>query len=162
MHAAEVLTGLPPVSPQASCGFYLVRRDAGFTLYMSASQEHLFEMRQEVFKTVVGAGIGEEVAESAQLVASELTGNAVRACGAHVPVVVEVDAGVSGVSVKVHDPEPDRLPRRRLVALDDADAEDGRGLGLVDLLAPGWWVCTTPVGKQIVCRLPCGEGEERA
>ncbi|WP_055531179.1 ATP-binding protein [Streptomyces graminilatus] len=158
MHEAEVLTGPPSLSPQVSCGFYLVLRDAGFALYMSASQEHVREMRQLVFKTVAGAGIGEEAAASARLVASELVGNAVRACGDQVPLVVEVDTEETGVSVKVHDPVRDRLPSRRPVALDDENAEDGRGLGLIDILAPGWWSRPTPTGKQIIWRVPYGEG----
>ncbi|MEV7465453.1 ATP-binding protein [Streptomyces kronopolitis] len=153
MHEAEVLTDPPSLSPQASCGFYLVLRDAGFALYMSASQEHVREMRQLVFKTVAGAGIGEEVAGSAQLVASELVGNAVEACGDFAPLVVDIDAGSEGVTVKVHDPDRDRLPRRPGTELDDDQAESGRGLGLVDLLTSGWQVTRTPVGKQLSCRV---------
>ncbi|PSK58464.1 hypothetical protein B0E38_01489 [Streptomyces sp. 111WW2] len=39
--------------------------------------------------------------------------------------------------MNVHDPDPELLTRRRPVALDDEkEAESGRGLGLVDLLAP--------------------------
>ncbi|WP_267888241.1 hypothetical protein [Streptomyces sp. NRRL S-4] len=40
--------------------------------------------------------------------------------------------------------------------LDDVTAEFGRGLPLMDLLAPGWDVTLTPVGKQIRCLLPHG------
>lgn len=146
----------------ASAGFYLRARPAGFAVYMNASAAHLRTVRELADKTLCEAGVDTETSANVQLVASELIGNCVRACGDHVPLVVEVDAEENGVSVKVHDPEPDRLPSRRPVALDDEEAESGRGLGLVDILAPGWQVRPTPVGKQIVCSLPYDEGDGRA
>jgi anti-sigma regulatory factor (Ser/Thr protein kinase) len=158
MHEAEVLVGPPSCPPQASCGFYLVHRDTGFALYMSASKEHLREMRQAVFKAVAGAGIGEEVAESARLVASELVGNAVRACGPWAPVVVQVYPGERDVQVQVHDPEPDARPVRGERAPDNAEEVTGRGLWILDAIAPGWTVETTPLGKQISCTLPAAPG----
>ncbi|WP_435239174.1 ATP-binding protein [Streptomyces sp. YPW6] len=154
MHEAQVHTGPTAVTPQASCGFYLVHHDAGFALHMSASQEHLQQMRTVVFKTVAGAGIGEEIAESARLVASELVGNVVRLCGPWAPVVVQVHPREDHVLVQVHDPEPEALPERRDQAPDSAEAEAGRGLWILDALAPGWTVKPTPVGKQITCTLP--------
>ena len=59
-----------------------------------------------------------------------------------------------GVAVNVHDPDPGALPRRRATPLDSAEAETGRGLGLVDLLAPGWSVRRSVIGKQVCCRVP--------
>ncbi|MFF7234266.1 ATP-binding protein [Streptomyces sioyaensis] len=122
---------------------------------MSASPQHLKEMRAEVFKTVTGAGGGEDIAERAQLVASELVGNAVRLCGPWTPVIVHVAHHGQHVLVQVHDPEPAAIPDRRPQAPDNADAEGGRGLWILDALAPGWSVQPTPVGKQITCTLPC-------
>ena len=156
MHDAEVLVGPPSCPPQVSCGFYLVHRDAGFALHMSASPEHLRAMRQEVLKAVAGAGIGEAIAEAARLVASELVGNAVRLCGLRAPVVVQVYPQGDRVLVQVHDPEPAALPERRDQSPDSADAETGRGLWILDALAPDWMVEPTPVGKQITCTLPVG------
>ena len=89
--------------------------------------------------------------------ASELIGNSVRACGDLVPLVVEVDTGRRGVSVKVHDPDRRALPRRSDMP-SDCGAESGRGLPLVDLLAPGWQVARTPIGKQVSCHLPYERG----
>ncbi|MFF1484580.1 ATP-binding protein [Streptomyces sp. NPDC058319] len=154
MHQTQARTGPVAGSPQASCGFYLMHRDDGFALHMHASSEHLQQMRQVVFKTVTGSGIGEEVAESARLVASELVGNAVRLCGPWAPVVVQVFRQGDRVLVQVHDPEPAALPERRGPAPDSAEAETGRGLWILDALAPGWRVEPTPVGKQITCTLP--------
>jgi len=79
---------------------------------------------------------------------SELIGNSVRACGDHVPLAVEVYATSYGIAVHVHDPDPRALPRRRATPLDSAEAESGRGLGLVELLAPGWHVRRSAIGKQ--------------
>ncbi|WP_329235640.1 hypothetical protein [Streptomyces canus] len=70
------------------------------------------------------------------------------------PLVAEVEAVPTGVWVRLHDPDGSRHPRRAPgVRLDDAQAESGRGLPLMDLLAPGWDVVTTPVGKQVRCLL---------
>jgi hypothetical protein len=99
---------------------------------------------------------GTDTVENVQLVASELVGNAVRAYGDLVPLVVEVetDDAEAGVWVKVHDPDPVRRPRRSRVAMDDAEAVCGRGLSLIDFLAPGWDVSVTPIGKQVRACLP--------
>ncbi|MFJ1551159.1 ATP-binding protein [Streptomyces sp. NPDC088246] len=124
---------------------------------MSASAEYLKEMRAVVFKTVCGCGAGEEVAETARLVAGELVGNAVRLCGPWTPVVVQVFHMLGRVVVQVHDPEPAEMPARGPQSPDNTDAETGRGLWILDALAPGWSVQPTPVGKQVTCTLLCPE-----
>ncbi|MFE2870942.1 ATP-binding protein [Embleya sp. NPDC059259] len=134
-------------------GFYMVPRSRGFLVHMTASPRHLRLVRGLAESMLSEAGVDAATTAAVQLVLSELIGNAVRVCGDFVPLVVEMDPGRSGVTVKVHDPCGERLPRRKPVALDDDRAEDGRGLGLVDLLAPGWYTLRTPVGKQIRCRV---------
>ncbi|MGI5338880.1 ATP-binding protein [Streptomyces sp. CA-181903] len=145
-------------------GFYLTERPGGFAVHMHSSAEHLRRVRHMTGTTLCEAGVAGETAEWAELVASELIGNAVARCGPFVPLVVEVAAGPAAVSVKVHDPDGEHLPRRSPVLLDDPEAESGRGLPLLDLLAPGWHTVLTPVGKQIRCRVPYrrGGGETRA
>ncbi|MGW3928679.1 ATP-binding protein [Streptomyces microflavus] len=140
-------------------GFYLQPRTGGFALHMVASSAHLQQLRELTDKTLCEAGVGGETSGNAALIVSELVGNAVRACGDHVPVVIEVDAEESGVSVRVHDPESARQPCRSDVPLDDAEADSGRGLGLVQFFAPGWTVRPTPFGKQVACLLTYGEGD---
>lgn len=154
MHDAQVRTGLPDPPELAACGFYLALRPGGFVLHMSASAEHISQMRQRVFGEVRGAGAGEEAADAARLVASELVGNAVRLCGPFAPLVVQVTGLPDEVWVHVHDPEPALVPHRRQAPPDNEEFESGRGLWIVDLLAPGWTVEPTPVGKQIRCRVP--------
>ena len=148
--AAEPVTAMVA---EAAPGFYLLVRSTGFAVHMSASASHLRFVRQLADATLAAAGIDPELAQDVQLVASELIGNSVRACGDFVPLVVEVDADPRGVTVKVHDPDRLALPKRSGMPSDCA-AESGRGLPLVDLLAPGWQVVRTPTGKQISCRLP--------
>ncbi|WP_070197597.1 hypothetical protein [Streptomyces oceani] len=70
-------------------------------------------------------------------------------CGDHVPLVVDVHTAPTGVWVKVHDPETLRMPRRVGVPTEDAESESGRGLPLIDHLAPGWHTTFTAVGKQV-------------
>lgn len=145
--------------PEAAPGLYLMTKDRGFTVHISASADHLQLVRDLAGKLLAEVGISDDTAENVQLVASELVGNAVRACGDLVPLVVEVEAAKLGVWVKVHDPDRHHLPRRSGVRTDDADAESGRGLPMVDYFAPGWDVALTPIGKQVRARLPYGEAD---
>ncbi|GGQ53274.1 ATP-binding protein [Kitasatospora griseola] len=135
-------------------GFYLSPRPDGFVLHMNASAAHLVDMRAHVLKTVTSAGGTEELADAARLVASELVGNAVRLCGPHAPVVVLLAHTEQDVVVQVHDPEPAALPCRSTEPPDNPRANTGRGLWILDALAPGWTVTPTPLGKQITCTLP--------
>ncbi|WP_221355071.1 ATP-binding protein [Streptomyces beigongshangae] len=143
---------LPPPVP----GLYLRRRNQGFVAHLTASAGGFRLLRGLIVRVLADHGADAEAAEAAQLVVSELVGNSVRACGEHVPLVVEAYVAVFGIAVNVHDPDPCVLPRSRGVELCDPEAESGRGLGLLDLLAPGWHVCRSPVGKQIRCRVPAG------
>lgn len=145
----------PPYKPEiAECGFYLIPRPDGFILHMSASAEHLRQMRSHVFKAVSSAGAAEQTADAARLVASELVTNVVRLCGPWAPVIVLVASADDQVLVQVHDPEPSALPSRHPEPPDNAHAKAGRGLWILDVLAPGWTVDPTPIGKQITCTLP--------
>ncbi|MDO0932017.1 ATP-binding protein [Streptomyces sp. DG2A-72] len=143
---------LPPPAP----GLYVRHRNQGFAAHLSASADAFRLLRGLIVKVLADYGADTEAAETAQLVVSELVGNSVRACGDHVPLVVEVYVASFGIAVNVHDPDPRVLPRPRGIALHDPEAESGRGLGLLDLLAPGWHVCRSPIGKQIRCRVPTG------
>ncbi|MEV1009847.1 ATP-binding protein [Streptomyces sp. NPDC049881] len=160
MHAAHpgLAVSAPPRPPKvAACGFFLAIRPDGFVLHMSASREHMRRMRAHVFAAVADAGAGERVADAARLVASELVGNAVRLCGPWTPVVVQIVRRPDLVEVQVHDPEPAAMPDRRAEPPDNDGLESGRGLWILDALAPGWTVESTAVGKQVTATLPCGE-----
>lgn len=141
---------LPPPRP----GFYARHRNQGFVAHFNASPARMRRVRMLTGTALSQLGLAAEAAENAQLVVSELAGNSIRVLGDHVPLVVEVYVTGFGVAVNVHDPEPGRVPLRTAVDLGDPEAESGRGLGLVDLLAPGWHVVRSPVGKQVRCRVP--------
>ncbi|MFG2029055.1 ATP-binding protein [Streptomyces sp. NPDC048825] len=161
MHPTPPLTTLLDAATAAAPpartipGFYLRSRPHGFTAHICASPQNLCQVRQLTSTELLAQGVEVGAVDSAQLVLSELVGNSVRAYGDYVPLVVEVYATSHGVvAVNVHDPEPCTLPRRRATPLDSAEAETGRGLGLVDLLAPGWHVRRSAIGKQVRCRVP--------
>ncbi|MFD5658703.1 ATP-binding protein [Streptomyces hirsutus] len=146
-----------------SLGWYHTPTPTGFVLHLSATPDHLHATRALIGKTLADAGVGEGHSHAVQLVMSELFGNAVRACGDFVPLVAEVaveppqgsgGGAERGVRLRLHDPYRMALPVLSGVRLDDPEAESGRGLPLIDLLAPGWRVAGTPVGKQVRCRIP--------
>ncbi|MFJ8001838.1 ATP-binding protein [Streptomyces sp. NPDC096310] len=144
----------PTPHPGATLGHYLTPNPTGFSLHMSASPRNLRAVRGLTEATLRNAGVSPDGVDCAQLVLAELYSNAVNACGDYVPLVAEVEAGAAGVWVRLHDPDQSRMPWHSGVAMSDPEAESGRGLRIVDVLAPGWDVLRTPVGKQIRCLLP--------
>ncbi|MFG6193183.1 ATP-binding protein [Nonomuraea sp. JJY05] len=85
----------------------------------------------------------DDQAEAAELLVSELVGNAVRHAYGQVRLSLSAEDGL--LRCEVEDENPD-LPRMRVV---DADAESGRGLFLVDLLSCCWGGERTARGKAI-------------
>ena len=142
-----------PVLPASVPGFYLRHRAGGFVAHITAS-EFAFSTVRGLTASVPGAhGADQDTADTAAWVVSELLGNALRACGDHVPLVIEVYATGRGIQVTVHDPAAELPLHRSTVAMDSDTAESGRGLGLLDMLAPGWDAVPSPVGKQIRCHI---------
>lgn len=110
------------------------------------------------------------LADSAELVASELVTNAVKATGEPVPqgsyvnvwdlAVIAVELRVSGRGLRVAVGDSSReQPALQTV---DADAEGGRGLVLVAALSTRWGVCPAPDGKVTWADLALGELETAA
>ncbi|MFH0246146.1 ATP-binding protein [Streptomyces sp. HK10] len=119
--------------------------------HMAVGPEVLSGLRAATVQVLQDAGIDAETAHTAQLVLSELVGNAVRACGDGAPLIVEVRADTGRVSVSVTDPDPDHLPRPGAARLDSADAESGRGLSIVGLLCEYIDTDIIAVGKRVRC-----------
>ncbi|WP_240634789.1 MULTISPECIES: ATP-binding protein [Streptomyces] len=142
-----------PTLPASVPGLYVQHRDRGFVAHITASEFAFSTVRGLTASVPMAYGAGQATADTAEWLVSELLGNAVRACGDHVPLAVEVYVTGRSVQVNVHDPAADLLPHRSAVAMDSDNAESGRGLGLLDMLAPGWDVVPSPVGKQIRCRI---------
>ncbi|MFJ9380350.1 ATP-binding protein [Streptomyces sp. NPDC101455] len=142
-----------PVLPASVPGFYLRHRAGGFVAHITASEYAFSTVRGLTASVPVAYGAGQDTADTAKWVVSELLGNSVRACGDHVPLVIEVYATGHGIQVNVHDPAAELPLHRGTVAMDSDTAESGRGLGLLDMLAPGWESAPSPVGKQIRCHI---------
>jgi anti-sigma regulatory factor (Ser/Thr protein kinase) len=92
---------------------------------------------------VLGGWGCDRLAESVELLVSELVANAVRHAGTPVRLTLSRDG--DGVRVAVRDGSPDR-PRPRL---PDTDSETGRGLFLVDQLTTDWGVEEDRNGKTV-------------
>ncbi|MEW2434322.1 ATP-binding protein [Streptomyces caniferus] len=133
---------------------YTRRGDGMLTTHLTAGAEALSALRRDVHQVLLDAGVAEEAVYTVQLVLSELVGNAVRACGDGVPLIVAVEAGEKGIHLDVTDPEPTRLPQADSSALDNSDAESGRGLAIIDLLCEAVDVNVTAIGKRIHCLIP--------
>jgi anti-sigma regulatory factor (Ser/Thr protein kinase) len=92
-----------------------------------------------------GAAYPAEVCDDAELVVSELVGNAVRHSGTVIHVEVAALAEVPGMWMCVRDESTRPIKPR------DADllAEGGRGLQLVDYLSCRWGVDADAGGKRV-------------
>ena len=109
------------------------------------------QARNLVMARLIDAGCTIETIEKARLVTSELATNAVRhASGDRYTVDVDVDHGVLRVEILDDDPSGSVEPGR-----PRPEAEGGRGLWLVDVLAQRWGVRPTPSGKAVWFQMAC-------
>jgi anti-sigma regulatory factor (Ser/Thr protein kinase) len=140
--------------PRPVQGLAVTEQERGFRAEMTASLEAFSAVRALTRSVPTAYGADPELGESAELVASELMGNVVRASPEDepVPLIVEVYAVSTGIEVIVHDAVPGQ-PSRCDVALDSTEALSGRGLHLLDLLTDRWTVESSPLGKKIRCHL---------
>lgn len=119
----------------------------GVAFRLPARGEVVSEARRLVRERLRAAGCGEDTVETAVLLASELTTNAVRHTASPVFVCrVAVHGGRVRLEVEDFGGTPD-LPRRREPGPGDVD---GRGLLLVDALCEEWYVTAGPHGGRIV------------
>jgi serine/threonine-protein kinase RsbW len=101
------------------------------------------------------------VTDEAILCVSELATNAMlhTASGNKGEFEVIVQQGQSWACVAVRDEGSPRIPAARTI---DAASEDGRGLGLVALIAHRWGYWGDEHGRTVWCELPCDTREIRA
>ncbi|MEV7885120.1 ATP-binding protein [Streptomyces sp. NPDC002817] len=143
-----------PADPDRLAAMYLREHDGVLLGHLIPSQATLSELRARIGAFLTSAGINPGVAEIAVLAASELVGNAVRACGEGVPVIADVHVGNEGVVVAITDPEPSRLPSPSDVPPDNAEVDSGRGLAMLELLGMDIAVEPTPFSKRVLCTIP--------
>ncbi|MFI9772444.1 ATP-binding protein [Streptomyces sp. NPDC052415] len=144
LHAVDEM----PSPPDPVRDLVVSERERGFRADLTASREAVSSVRRLTRSMPASYGADLSLAEAAELLVSELVGNAVRASApdADVPLVVEVYAAVAGslgIEVIVHDTVPGR-PHRGEAALDSDEAESGRGLGILDALTDRWSVEPSP------------------
>jgi anti-sigma regulatory factor (Ser/Thr protein kinase) len=119
----------------------------GVAFRLPARGEVVAEARRLVRQRLRAAGCDEDTVETAVLLASELTTNAVRHTASPVFVCrVALHDGRVRLEVEDFGGTPD-LPRRREPGPGDVD---GRGLLLVDALCEEWYVTAGPHGGRIV------------
>ncbi|GGT14691.1 hypothetical protein GCM10010222_65910 [Streptomyces tanashiensis] len=109
-------------------------------------------MRRRLIETLRVRGCAEPTVDTAALLATELLSNALKHAdvgGEPFPVRLDAYWNACGLTILVTDPDP-RLP----VASDtDDDAENGRGLGLLQALATRWGACHVADGKAVWCQI---------
>jgi serine/threonine-protein kinase RsbW len=108
--------------------------------------------RHSVMVDLIDAGVAIDTIETAALLATELAANAVQhSDAAEYTIDVDVDIDLRRVHVEVGDSD-DRFPLRPL--REPADADNGRGLLLVDSLSSRWGVRSNEPGKTVWFELP--------
>lgn len=121
------------------------------TLYLAADPASVPTARRHL-RDLLRPGYSDDVIECAELVASELLTNAVRAAsvlpsgGGWRTVSITVRRTAAGLALEVADPAP-APPRRRDAGPDE---ENGRGLLLVDAVCKEWGFRTSPAGGKVV------------
>ncbi|RVX44860.1 anti-sigma regulatory factor (Ser/Thr protein kinase) [Nonomuraea polychroma] len=116
--------------------------------WLSTDLRSVRRARRLARETLVEWGFDDQV-EVAELLVSELVGNALDHARGQVGLSFSADDGLLRCVVEDEDPE---LPCMRTV---DEDAESGRGLFLVDMLSNRWGaVPTAQGGKAIWFELP--------
>ncbi|WP_431983905.1 ATP-binding protein [Streptomyces qinglanensis] len=132
---------------------YTQRGNGILTTHVAAQADVLSALRADARHVLQEVGVAEGVIDVAQLVISELVGNAVNAFGDGVRLHVEIHTDAHGITIGVTDPEPDRLPQVGPTELDSADTESGRGLTMLGLLCEAVDLHITERGKRVRCQV---------
>ncbi|MCN9243291.1 ATP-binding protein [Streptomyces sp. RY43-2] len=129
------------------------------TFRIPKRREHAPTARQRIRKALANWGITGELADSVVLLANELVTNAVTHCRvSYAQVEVRLTLQEPELVLEVLDPDRDRLPR---IHDSGPDAENGRGLALVEVLADAWGHRQEPYAKCVWARLTLAEGMAR-
>jgi anti-sigma regulatory factor (Ser/Thr protein kinase) len=154
MHTVRRIDSATSAPDTTDPGYYLVTDADSFTLHMNTTQHRLRALRRCVIKVSARAGADSDHTDHIALVLTELIGNVVRQCGDSAPVIVRVALTPTHTELDVHDPLTTAIPRKRHRSPDNTEFETGRGLWILDALAPDWTITPTPFGKWVSCRLP--------
>lgn len=109
------------------------------------------DVRASTVRTLTGWSVDRDDVDLAEVVACELTSNAVKASRPGDVIAIRLTATGGTVLIEVWDGN-DAGPR---VTTPDTDSEDGRGLLMVDALSNRWsWYRTRTGGKIVWAQLP--------
>jgi anti-sigma regulatory factor (Ser/Thr protein kinase) len=115
--------------------------------------ESVPEARQVVVEFVAGK-VEAAVAETAELLSSELAANAVTHAGTEFVVSAGLEAGVLTVAVT------DGEHKAPILEAPEPDAETGRGVRLVDTYADRWGVEQLDAGKRVWFELDVADPDD--
>ncbi|HCA86800.1 MAG TPA: ATP-binding protein [Streptomyces sp.] len=91
--------------------------------------------------------------DTAQLCVSELVTNVINHVGAGTPTTLAVSMRGTNLRIEVQDPDAETRPVRLSAS---EDAEGGRGMEMVDMLAERWGVDLVAHGKSTWCEIASG------
>lgn len=124
---------------------------ARFGLTASLNAPH--QARWHLRNALASWGIGPEVIETAELITSELVTNAVKAAGMSFdPIVLTLCYARQALRIEV----TDGCPSPPILSPVVPEAENGRGMLIVELLSSEWSYSYLPsgLGKTVYCVLP--------
>ncbi|MFP3992170.1 ATP-binding protein [Streptomyces sp. E11-3] len=91
-----------------------------------------------------------ELVEVAQLCVSELTSNVINHVGVGTPTTLAVSMRDTYLRIEMRDPDTGALPTLLHV---ECDAEEGRGMGVIDVISDRWGVILREESKVVWCEL---------
>lgn len=94
-----------------------------------------------------------ELIESAQLCVTELATNVINHVGVGTPAELAVSMNGTYLRIEMRDPNTRALPTLLSV---DGEAEEGRGMAIVDAITHRWGVTLREDGKAVWCELETG------
>ncbi|MEU5341246.1 ATP-binding protein [Streptomyces sp. NPDC020766] len=118
-------------------------------LAFTAEPEEVAALRR-IMRLHLGVWGLHDITDEAQLCVSEIVSNVITHVGLGTPTTLAVSMNGTHLRIEVHDPDSRALPT--LLGLD-LDAEDGRGMALVDAIADRWGVQLLADRKVTWCEL---------
>ncbi len=146
----RLVSAMLPGGPDDDVAILLAHVEYGYEgrsvdIAVPSRERAVQEVRDSLTSTMISWGVPEGVRDDVELLASELTTNAIIYASA--PVHVRLRLTARHVVLEVYDAAT-YLPRRMRPTPDD---EHGRGLQLVALLAERWGTRPTERGKAVWC-----------
>jgi anti-sigma regulatory factor (Ser/Thr protein kinase) len=118
-------------------------------IFFSAEPREVAALRRIIRSHLMRWGLL-TVVEAAELCVSELVTNVIKHVGVGTPATLTVSMSGTNLRLEVRDPSMGVLSANLPAS---PEAEEGRGLALVEAMAESWGVCLTAGGKATWCEL---------